>query len=157
MSLKRALRRAVEKHGGNKRARRWDAGEGGNRNDGECRPAHLLLGEAAENLATDYLSNKGFTIIGRNVRSGGGEIDIIAKEGDELVFVEVRGRSVGIIMPAETTVGRDKLTKLIRAARTWVESRRFEGFWRIDLVAVSYDEGKEPLLKHIRNITEVMT
>ena len=115
---------------------------------------HLAKGMLGENTAAAYLENNGFILLGRNVRAGRCEIDIIAKEKDEIVFVEVRTRSRGWMMSASESVGPKKTANLMRAACKWTEERNYCGFWRIDLVAVTLEEGKEPVVEHIRNITE---
>ena len=115
---------------------------------------HLAKGMLGENTAASYLENNGFILLGRNVRAGRLEIDIVAKDKDEIVFVEVRTRSRGWMMSASESVGPKKTANLIRAASKWTEERNYFGFWRIDLVAVTLEEGKEPAVEHIRNITE---
>lgn len=117
-------------------------------------PEHLQLGVKGENLASEYLLRKNYTIIARNVRYRFGEIDIIAKDKDEIVFVEVRTRSIGYIMPADRTVGPDKLSKLTKAANIWVENNNYNGFWRIDLVAITIDQYGKEEIEHIKDITE---
>ena len=82
------------------------------------------------------------------------KIDIIASDGDEIVFVEVRTRSKGWMMPPECTVGPEKLKKLKRAARIWTEKRNYTGFWRIDLIAVTLKDDKLSSIEHIKEITE---
>ena len=57
-------------------------------------------------------------------------------------------------MPPEFTVGPEKIKKLKRAARIWTESRRYTGFWRIDLIAITIREGSGPSIEHIKDITE---
>ena len=117
-------------------------------------PEHLQLGIKGENLAADYLVLQGYTLVARNVRYKFGEIDIIAKEKDEIVFVEVRTRSIGYILPADRTVGPDKLKKLTKAAKIWVQNNHYEGFWRIDLVAITIDKHGKEEIEHIKDITE---
>ena len=119
-------------------------------------PAHLKTGQAGEDVAADHLLKNGYKIIARNVRYNKiGEIDIIARVDDYVVFVEVRTRSVGKIMPPEMSVGPDKMKKLIRAARIWVENKNYGGFWRIDLVAITINENNSPAtIEHIKDITE---
>ncbi len=117
-------------------------------------PEHLRLGRDGEDAACDYLKSIGYVILDRNVSYRCGEIDIIARDDDEIVFAEVRTRSVGKITPPETTVGPNKLSKLIKSARIWTESANYCGFWRIDLVAVTSENGKLCKIEHIKNITE---
>ncbi len=117
-------------------------------------PLHLQRGKYGEERASEYLTQIGYRIIARNVTCKQGEIDIIASDGDEIVFVEVRTRSRGWMMPPECTVGPDKLKKLKRAGRIWTERRNYTGFWRIDLIAVTLDEDKLSSIEHIKEITE---
>lgn len=120
------------------------------------RLAHLALGKLGEELATDFLREKGYQILHRNVPFRYGEIDIIARDGDEIVFVEVRTRTNGKIAPPETTVGPHKIRTLIRCAHAWADSVRYLGFWRIDLVAITVTN-TENKIEHIRTITEAIS
>ena len=58
-----------------------------------------------------------------------------------------------MMSPAES-VGPKKLANLQYAGRAWTEGRNYDGFWRVDLVAVTLAEGREPLIEHLRDITE---
>lgn len=124
---------------------------------GPAEAPHLAKGRLGEDLAADYLISQGFKILDRNVKIGRCEIDVIAKERDELVFAEVRTRSLGWMMSAEESVGPRKLANLIYAGRAWTEGRNYNGFWRIDLVAVTLIEGQEPRIEHFRGITEPLS
>lgn len=115
-------------------------------------PEHLKKGALGEELACGYLSDLRWPILARNVRLKRGELDIIAKDGDELVVVEVRYRSVGLVMPPEESVGPRKLRKLILAGSAYVDRIGWEGFWRIDLIAITDLNGKLSL-EHLRDIT----
>ena len=55
--------------------------------------SELDLGKEAESLARAFLGRQGFNVVAQNVRTKGGELDLIAIDGDTLVFVEVKGRS----------------------------------------------------------------
>lgn len=118
------------------------------------KPEHLKTGESGEEMAVNFLRAAGYGVIGRNVRYPWGEIDIIAKKHDEIIFVEVRTRRAGWMMPPELTVGPNKLRRLVRAARTWTEQKRYMGFWRIDLIAITINGDCEPAFEHIESITE---
>ena len=101
---------------------------------------HLEFGAVGERLAAEHIESIGWRIIGRNVRVGRGELDIIAIDGDELVIVEVRTRRIGKISPSETTVGPNKLKSILKCARTYVERiLSYDGNWRIDIAAVTMD------------------
>lgn len=118
------------------------------------RPAHLAFGALGEELAANYLAASGYTILHRNVRVGRCEIDIIARDGDELVFAEVRARRANPIAAPEETVGPVKLERLTRAAELWTQKANYMGFWRIDLVAVTQYDGGEINIELIKSITE---
>jgi putative endonuclease len=107
-----------------------------------------------ESLAERYLRGKGWTIVGGNVRVKGGELDLVALDGEgELVVVEVRTRSVGKLMPAEETVGPRKLRALVRSGRIFVEKCRWTGPWRIDLIGINLAPDGSPQLIHLPDIT----
>ena len=151
MSLERALDRSIQER--NKIPIQKSSGKG--RTDPSKKlPLHLQTGKYGEEKAAEYLTQIGYRIIAKNVSCRHGEIDIIANDGDEIVFVEVRTRSFGWVMPPEFTVGPEKIKKLKRSARIWTESRRYTGFWRIDLIAITIREGSGPSIEHIKDITE---
>ena len=105
---------------------------------------HLEFGAMGERLAARYVERLGWRIVGRNVRVGRGELDIVAADGDELVIIEVRTRKIGKLSPSETTVGPKKIETTLRSARNYVERILcYDGNWRIDIVAVTVDgDGK---------------
>ena len=94
------------------------------------------IGAAGEEFAARYLVEKGYTLLERNYRGPQGEVDIIAREGEYLVFVEVRTRGRGsLLVPAET-VDRRKQRRIIATAYHYLESHG-EGLQpRFDLIGV---------------------
>jgi putative endonuclease len=96
----------------------------------------LETGKKAEDLAAAFLQAKGFTIIERNFLAKVGEIDIVAKDNDEIVFVEVRARVSRDFGGAAASVGGAKRRKLIRAAQLWLQARSWDGPCRFDVVAL---------------------
>jgi len=102
-------------------------------------PDNKLLGKKGENAAANHLSGKGYTILGRNVRTPSGELDLVAQAGEFLVFVEVkarRGRSHGL--PEEAITQRKKKHLLESAQYYLQETGRMDQSWRIDVVAIEY-------------------
>lgn len=99
-----------------------------------------LIGEAA---AATYLEQKGYRIIDRNYRCPLGELDIIANDGGEIVFIEVRTRSSTIFgTPQESVIGRKQL-RLRRLAAYYLNTQGLAGrACRFDVVAVMLD-GRE--------------
>ena len=61
------------------------------------------------------------------------------------------------MLPADCSVGPDKLRKLVLAARTWTEDRHYGGFWRVDLIAITLTEAGKTEIEHIKNITEAIS
>jgi putative endonuclease len=104
------------------------------------------LGLRAELAVADFLFAHGFTILGRNVRLGHLELDVVARHGPLLVVVEVRTRRPGAMVGAFASVTAVKRARLLRATeRLWrstVASMRGVQRVRIDVAAVTFDEGK---------------
>ena len=95
----------------------------------------IALGKAAERAAEDYLSGKGFRVLDRGWRTRFGEVDLVALDGDTLVFVEVKARSSGAFGPAEAAVHARKQGRIARAALAYLQRRRHDGPVRFDVVA----------------------
>jgi putative endonuclease len=120
--------------------------------------ARQRLGQAAEDLAVQRLEADGYRIVARNARTRLGELDIVALDGDALVFVEVKagraGSSLGPERPA-LAVDRGKQARLRRLAREWLASRSGLGGVRVlrfDVVGVLFDRaGRVTGLEHIRD------
>ncbi len=120
------------------------------------RPLHRqLLGKTGEDYATSYLRKKGYSILDRNFKATYGEIDIIARIGDILVFIEVKtriGRDFGL--PEESVTPR-KLREIIKTSQYYVlKHPNFPDAQRIDVIGIEYDvSGKVVYLNHIQNVT----
>jgi putative endonuclease len=104
------------------------------------------VGEGGEQRAAEYLKNQGYKILQRNWRHQLGERDIVASHKNELVFVEVRTLESRNLLFPEESVGPAKQHKLARLAAAYVQQARYEGDWRIDVVAIDRDG-----LRHIQN------
>lgn len=96
-------------------------------------------GAAAELTAERYLRRRGLRPIARNYRTRRGEIDLIMREGEELVFVEVRSRARPEYGRAAATVGLQKQRRLLAAASAYLQSHG-EVPCRFDVVALDADE-----------------
>lgn len=95
------------------------------------------VGDAGENYAADFFRFKGFDIIHRNWRSGKLEIDIVAKDKNRLVFVEVKSRlMVNDEVHPEDRVNADKQRKLMQAAQHFLTQNPHNGPLRFDIVSV---------------------
>jgi putative endonuclease len=109
------------------------------------------LGKKGEALAEEYLKRKGYQILKRNYRYGHKEIDIIAREGNTIVFVEVKaGRSKDFGAPQER-VNLRKQKNLTEAAYHFIQKENITDCdFRFDVLAIDYRGGKEEV-DHIRN------
>jgi len=100
------------------------------------------LGAAGERLARGYLERQGYTILAANYRCRWGEIDLVASEGETMVFVEVRTLRDGAFGTPEESLGPRKALHLRRAAQTYLRQHGDPaGEWRIDFVAVVLSAG----------------
>jgi putative endonuclease len=94
-------------------------------------------GKEGEDLAADYLVDAGFKIVERNYRCVFGEIDIVAKEGETLVFVEVKSRRSGAYGSPQMAVSREKQKKISQVALHYLQENRLgHRPARFDVVAV---------------------
>jgi len=115
------------------------------------------LGFLAENIAARYLEGRGYEIIAKNYRKPWGEIDIIAKTGETIVFVEVKANKQdfpGDFNP-EIRVDYQKARKIKRTAMLYLEreSGDMDIEWQMDIVAVTFDiPNKKAKIRHFKNI-----
>ncbi|MFG1780926.1 YraN family protein [Rhodococcus oryzae] len=114
---------------------------------------NLELGAWGEELAAGHLAKEGLTILARNWRCRYGELDLIARDGDAVVFVEVKTRSGrGYGTPAEA-VTFAKQGRIRRLAGLWLAEQPHG--WRhvrFDVVAVVVESGRDPVLEHLRAV-----
>lgn len=103
----------------------------------ELQAARQGLGRTGERLAAEELTRQGYRVLERNFRCSYGEIDLIAEDGDELVFIEVKTRrGVAYGLPEEAVTIR-KQQKLVQVATHYLDLHQcVERAWRIDVVAV---------------------
>ena len=96
------------------------------------------LGSKGEDLAVQYLKKKGFKVIERNYHCSAGEIDLVAREKNTLVFVEIKTRSSSDYGLPQEAVDRFKQRKMIEAARTYLAERHLTEDIpaRFDVVAI---------------------
>jgi len=110
-----------------------------------------IKGRLAEDLATQALRGKGYEILERNFANKFGEIDIIAKDGETLVFVEVKAKTGEEFGLPEEMVGKGKLAKIRQMAGVYLEEQSF--LCRIDVVAMVFSpEGEVLRLTHYENV-----
>lgn len=111
------------------------------------------VGKLGEKIARDYLKKKGYRIQELNYRCREGEIDIICKKNDCLVFVEVRTKTGSDFGIPEESITFAKKGKLINTALTYLrKQKKPQELWRIDFIAIEMnDKGKTSRVEHIEN------
>ena len=110
------------------------------------------LGGRGEDLAADFLRERGWSILHRNFRAGRKEIDLVARRGEVVAFVEVKTRAGrGYGHPLEAITGK-KRREIYAVAGAWIERFGAEGdTYRFDAVAVLVLGGGEPLVEHVED------
>ncbi|MCG7907510.1 MAG: YraN family protein [Candidatus Thiodiazotropha taylori] len=103
---------------------------------------HLQQGEAAEQLAVDYLSRRGLKLVTRNFRCKVGEIDLVMREKRTLVFVEVRYRQSDDYGSALESITPSKQRKLLAAANLYLQKNQIDQACRFDVVAINGSANK---------------
>ena len=100
------------------------------------------FGAAAEQLAVRYLEAHGCVVVERRFRCAGGEVDIVARDGDTLVFVEVKARATQRYGDPAAAVGPGKQRRIAGAARTFLRTRCDRAYpCRFDVVCVTTKGG----------------
>ncbi len=106
------------------------------------------IGTAYEQKACSFIEEEGMEVIETNYRTGIGEIDIIARDRDELVFLEVKYRKNRKHGGAEYAIPKAKQQTIIKVAKLYIKMHHlpFKGFYRFDAVLIDGEE-----IRHIRN------
>ena len=112
-------------------------------------------GKIGENIAAKFLTRKGYSILEQNFRVKGGEIDIIAKDRDTLVFVEVKARTSTEYGTGEEAVTYTKRKRLILAAKIYLKYKDEDYNCRFDVIAILFDKTRKA--KEINHIEDAFT
>jgi putative endonuclease len=108
------------------------------------------LGIRGENIAIDHLQSKGYNIIERNWTTGRKEIDIIAEDNNNIVFVEVKTRTMDFQVHPRDAVSVPKQRNIIYAAQTYIERNMPAKDARFDIISVVVD-GRKFKIEHIED------
>jgi len=113
-----------------------------NRETEAARPTdRKAIGDWGEKAARGYLEKHGYKILEQNYRCARGEIDLIAIDGDCLVFIEVKTRSSDLFGPPQEAVDARKKKKLIELAEIYIDRHpNTLPDWRIDVLAISLQQ-----------------
>ncbi len=119
------------------------------------------FGDLGEDVACKFLMKRGFEVIERNYLKKWGEIDIVAKKGDDLHFIEVKTISSSSFVPHETkdayraedNIHPQKIMRMNKAIESYLIENDFEGEWQMDGAIVSIDTSKrQAKVSYIENI-----
>jgi putative endonuclease len=119
--------------------------------------ARQLLGKTGEDLACRELERRGYAIVARRYRRRGGELDIIARDGATLVFVEVKARGDRAFGEAAEAVTRHKRRRIAQLALDYMMRHRLSDCpCRFDVVAIHFDSGT-PVIEVLQGAFDVTT
>ena len=123
------------------------------------RKGNRVVGLFGENVAARFLSRKGYQIIGRNIRTFVGEIDIVARKESEVVFVEIKTRKMPFFVAPYLSITAKKKKKLIQCALCFLSMKRLlDVAWRIDVISIEirnlFGFIKKIKIEHFENAVE---
>jgi putative endonuclease len=108
------------------------------------------VGQWGEETAARYLQQRGYEIISRNARTPYGEIDIIARQGDMTIFVEVKTLTSSRNFFPEQNVTSRKREHMLACAECYAAEKAID-HWQIDVIAVEGKVGTNPQIRHFEN------
>jgi putative endonuclease len=115
-----------------------------------------LFGQAGESAAEEYLRHKGYRIVARNLRFQVGELDLVAEDGQVLVFIEVKARRTDAYGGAVYAVHQRKQEKVIQLAAQYLARHHIKDrLCRFDVVLLQGSNAGAPQIEHIQNAFEV--
>jgi len=107
------------------------------------------VGKWGEDAAAAYLDSCGYEILGRNLRTPYGEIDLVARRESQTIFVEVKARTSTSMGPPEIAVSTHKQAHMIACAEHYAQQSGID-HWQIDVIAVQKIAGR-PHITHFEN------
>ena len=113
--------------------------------------SHNELGKWGEEMAAEYLLRQGYTIMERDWKSGHRDLDIIALDGNTVVFVEVKTRRNRLFTEPEMAVDYQKIRNLQQAANHYIKYRHINQEVRFDLITVVGSMNETPSVEHIKD------
>lgn len=109
------------------------------------------IGKQGEQAAQAYLAQNGYAIVARNYKTRTGEVDIVADKGGFRVFVEVKTRARGSLVPGVYSVDRRKQQRILSAAQALLQEQPTELQPRLDYIEVVHEDGGFSVTDHIEN------
>ena len=108
------------------------------------------IGKWGEQIAEQYLRDKGCEIMDRNARTPFGEIDIVARQGEMILFVEVKTRTSNKMGLPEESITARKRTHMLGAAEHYAAEHEID-YWQIDVIAIEGRPGSRPTITYFEN------
>ena len=152
---------------------KFNSGDGGKNLTSKAPRKNFLVGRLGEKLASAYLQKKGYKIIAMNYYGHWDEIDIITKEGEKLVFIEVKTRSQSSFGHGIEAFDRQKKKKLLRVIGQFFKNNSIQqrrSFakepkslqdettfnWRLDLIEIEFltRDQKKASIRHFQDVLE---
>lgn len=115
---------------------------------------HTDFGKKAEQLAVEYLQDKGYQILARNFRHNKAEIDIIAEFQNTIIIVEVKARGIDALIEPHEAVNKRKIRLIVSAADEYMKERNSDQNVRFDIISILPNEFKELQITHIEGAFE---
>lgn len=106
-------------------------------------PHTRAKGAVGEDRVVGWLRRQGYRIVARNVTNAGGELDVVARDGDTLCFVEIKARADAAFGGAVSAVDWKKRQKLEKAARAYLAKHPWDGPCRFDVVGLDLSGSPE--------------
>ena len=111
------------------------------------------IGKWGEEAVAAYLTERGYEIIARNARTPYGEIDIVTKQADICIFVEVKTRTSKTMGLPEESVNLRKQAHMLACAEHYAAENKID-HWQIDVISVEGKVGLEPKITHFENVIQ---
>ncbi len=108
------------------------------------------IGKWGEDTAAQYLAEQGYEIVTRNARTPYGEVDIVAKQGDVTVFIEVKTRTSNKMGLPEESITPRKREHMLAAADHYAAENGID-HWQIDVIAIEGRPGTKPRITYFEN------
>ncbi len=117
---------------------------------------HNEFGKLAEELAQNFLAEKGYKILVKNFRFQKAEVDIITEYQDKIVVVEVKARSTDVFLEPQEAVTKKKIRLIVSATDEFMKTQNIEKEVQFDIITVLPDESGKLQITHIEDAFEAI-
>ncbi len=116
-------------------------------------PSTHAVGQNGEDVARGWLEARGYRFLARNWRCRAGELDLVMRDGDVIVFVEVKARHGSSAGRASESVSRAQSRRILNAGEWYMQTHPDTGdlFWRCDILAITWYPDDAPSIAHFEN------